>query len=525
VVFLGCGGGGGGGGGGPPAAFLFYTNESDKLGLWAVDPTAVSPAKIEIEDASTSVMSPTLVEAGSWGGTSGRITDVYTRRLVYGKDAGGGSANLYQLDARAASTGLTPVQLSSFADTLCSMVAEPDYANPENSLVFTTSPGADGNCGTTSDNVVHMISLSSGASDAPIEFAAGATLVGVVRSTSSGAIEDLLVLYAGDLWAGMPPGAAEDLGAVGSASLVAEWAGRTWLNVDNALKYFDLATSELDDPVGGPITFSTTPVFALDATHLFFSETSAGATINGILLDSSAESYTVHDLDGAQSIDLLQSAKNSLVYRDHTTGIWYGVPKSGGAPAELLVPQAAADSFSVHVSGPMVYITDAGTNVNATSIKEDGTGRVDYPGSATESFAWCAMGDSTIHMSTSRLDNPRYVVLVDAGDSDVALTSYDGPTGTQIAALGNITGVDSQIAYGIANASGDATLFAAGLGESKIWSVKATTANSAVLIDTSPSGKFLAPVGSSGCTTGGTGSLAAIGLTLLALLRRRRPAR
>ncbi len=197
----GSGGGGSGGGGPPPPPAVQYVAPADSAFVAAIDPANPGPVF--------------LGQPGSYAGarlfTTGTLvagSPVLANQSDYAEIYKSSDGHLYRLDLSI--TGApTPRQVSSEAnattDDLCSLsgataslgtdvnyVAEQfynDFANPENSTYFYRLPGPDGTCN-TSDDVVFMVKLGMGASDAPI---LARLPLAVIHDPNTGAIAGYVV--------------------------------------------------------------------------------------------------------------------------------------------------------------------------------------------------------------------------------------------------------------------------------------------------------------------------------------------
>ena len=214
IAVVSCGGGGSGGGGGdsggggsgnnpppPPPPTVQYVAPADSSFVAAIAPHNPGAAS--------------LGQLGSYAGARLFITGTIqsgvptvVNQAGYAEIYKSGDGHIYRLDL-SITAAPTPRQVSSEGnatiDDLCSLsgatavlgtdqnyLAEQyfnDFANPENSAYFYRLPGPDGTCN-TSDDVVFMVKLNMGASDAPVLARMPAA---VVHDPNTGAITGFVV--------------------------------------------------------------------------------------------------------------------------------------------------------------------------------------------------------------------------------------------------------------------------------------------------------------------------------------------
>jgi hypothetical protein len=524
---VGCSGGDGGGSS-TPASFLFFTHavpvDSVTAGLWAVNPQDPNPEATRIEhlDFEAPLLGLTLVDAGSWGGTRGIITSVHTRWVVYAKDDGTGFVRLYRLNALASTTVPVPEQVGDLpagcgADVggigLPLLRAFTDHADPANGLVAWRSAGDDTTCGST-DDVVTLIPIGAAATTTGAALPAGASVLGVARSAASGAIERVLAVQGGALWSCGLDAVCETVLDAADPQLVAEWAGKTWLIAEGALRFYDAATNELGSPPGEPITPGV--LRALDGTRLFYTD---GTTIFSLALDGATAPAAVHTVPEGQFVGSVLLSTNRIVFP--AAGAVWSVPKAGGDAAPLLT----GTPTQTFVSETSIYFTLVD---GVALMNEDGTGREDIETPEDSSLSWRFVGGDTIRTGGRRSEYPRYLVLenVDADAQTITLTGYDGPSRRAAGTVGTIYGAGPEgSSVMMIEGSADATLMlsATVLGGTaamlELRLVEAARPDSLRLLaaSTAYDPEFaLVPmfVGTPGCESGGGAALSSLALVL-----------
>jgi len=211
IALAGCGGGdssgfidnggGGGGGGPPPPTTTQFVAPSDISFVDAIDP---SNPVLHFSPTLGTYAGKRLFTTGTVVPGQPMLSNQAGFAQIY-KDSGG---HLYRLNLSVTGSP-TATQVSSEAnatiDDLCSLNGANvslgtdanylavqfynDFANPENSVYFYRLPGPDGVCN-TSDDVVYMVKLGMGSTDAPV---LARMPIAVVHDPASGAIKGYVV--------------------------------------------------------------------------------------------------------------------------------------------------------------------------------------------------------------------------------------------------------------------------------------------------------------------------------------------
>ena len=529
VIFLSsCSGGGGDGGsaGGAstPTTYLFFTGGASAA-LGAVDPgNATSVGLVTVEpNPATIIGGVNPVYGGSFNATALQVNGVHHRAVVYFKDVGGGTFQLFRASALAAPA---PVRVSSAsfansgATTLCAVTVYSDFANGDNGRVVYTQAGADAGCGSTADNPLSMATLPMSNTTAPVLHATlGARVIREIRN-SGGAISGWIMLLGANLsWyqADMAAATSQLLaGSVTSASYRASGAGKEFLAVDTGagpqVRIFD-GTATLKNPGNAATALTASFDCKADDTYLFCADTTAaGRTIRRLPLDGSA-TWTAIYSGFSETMTGIVLSENRVLFRDTATAgqlLLSSVPKLPFDPA--LVFPALVCRFStttaderIFASGTRVYCSEAlDSPTRVKHIREDGEDEVSITDPSTTALSWAWQGGSTRTVNEFQKAE-RIVLMGQTGAGVTRLTSYDGPSGLALADLTNTvwTGFSILPPTALADANKGNTLVvltdSGGFGE--LFFANNATANSLVRL-TATAANSETFVGASGCTRG-----------------------
>jgi hypothetical protein len=523
VLLAACGGSGGGET--TPASYLFFSSDGTLAGVRAVDPA--SPGSPLVLDGAANPVAPQLLTVGKWGGTSGKLSRLHTHAMVYSRDAGSGTAQYFRLAGTPSSTPPAPVQIAdaSALGTPCSFLVYPDYSAPDSSLLEVRT----GDCG---DPDLSIVPLSAGADRALVPGPRKGRIQAPVRSASSGAIVRLLMIGGGKLYAEAPDLAeAEEQLLVDSSDVspVVEWAGKTWLRVGAALAYYDAATRALVEPAGG-VAFAPGTVFASDETRLYFVAPEASATLYSIELDGSGAPTPLLTLAADEQASQLRASRGRVIYQRGGGTAWCSVPKAGGG-STVLFDGGDQGAPYLAIAGARLYFTTGDMPTRAASMKEDGSDRTDL-GDSTYSAAWGFTGAGEAPIGSYQQRPAGHLFLSEAGADGWTLTGYDGASGEALGVVGTLPGSYFPTEP-LLEGSGGATLLVATRGlvtatvginptTTDLFFADASRAGSLVTIDDGDGDHWF--IGTSGCSAGGPGGLAAGLLAAVGLWLLRRPA-
>ncbi len=444
------------GGSGTPA-YLFYTK-----GLNAVDPDSpASPTEV-VPEANLATapfgfgFTAESFLVGTYDSAAQTISDLHTYAIIYAHTDG----NFYKVSALK-SGSLAPVRVSSesMADQLCEErndSSTADLANPDNSQLIYTLPGADSLCN-TSDDVWKMVRLSMSATDAPIM---AKPTVDNISDQTTGAITGWLVhdTVANELqrcdasFAGCSAITPVTI-SVGQLSRVAN--NLVLLEIDNQLFVYDAVANTL-----------SSSIFAIPAGTYLEDEASDGSTsyfVHGSSIyqfpaDGSAMA-TVLATEG-DDIQRIQLNDNNIVYQLSSSGQNVeikSVPKAGGTPISLVTATGTDNVSMLIAKNNRVYYNIQNTMltgsifttvpVAAGVIDDDGMNQVEIMTAAWNGFIY----NTTMNLGSSSIgDLVDKVILAEGYDiagtsggyAGATLKSVDAATFVDIATLGTLPTTD-----------------------------------------------------------------------------------
>jgi len=524
-----CGRGGdsegaGAGGVSTPTTYLFFTGGAN-ASLGAVDPGNATPGGlITVEPSAAAINSVNAIYAGNYDATMLQITGVHHHAVIYFKDVGGGTLQLFKVNAL---TGAAPapfrVSSASFASggatALCSVAVYSDYANPDNSRVVYTQAGVDTGCGGT-DDPLSMATLSMNSTTAPVVHGTlGALVVHEIRG-NGGAIAGWIMRLGANLMqfpADMSAGTAQLLsGSVTSVVHLASGVGKEFLAVNTGggsqVKIFD-GTAVLKNPGNAATALPASFDCKADDAYLFCADvTATGRTIRRLPLDGSA-TWTAIYTGFSETMTGIVLSQSRVLFKDTSTSgqlNLFSVPKVPFDPTFVFPNLVCRFSTTfpdeeILASGPRVYCSEAlDTPTLAKHVHEDGEDEVLITDPSATLLAWGWQSGSTRGVNEFQ-KSERLLLMGQTGAGVNRLTSYDGASGLVLADLPNtvLAGFSIQSPTVLADANNGNTLVTLldGGGFYELFFANSTTANSLTRL-TSTAGNSEAFVGASGCTIG-----------------------
>ena len=402
--------------------YLFF-----KGPLSAVDPADPSNP-IAIEPAGTTANVTPIEQATYRPAPFYTLVDRHYDTIVYRRTASG---TLWKVSVLLGG-GLTPAQLSNESGiaSICSLQAEPDYADANNAEFVYRLPGADGTCG-NADDVWRMVKVGMSATDAP--YTALQPLV-AIHDRATGAISGWLAINGSNLNAYDENFANPALVSAFSATpsvLATSPDGHIALLVDNALRVYNPQAASLTGSLG---TVTSLGNALRDATYVYFDD---GAALYKLPLDGSAVASLVQI--GAASASLLSLTTDYIVYWDGSSVM--SVPKSGGSAVTLTT--SGSDSIeTIGASGTKYYFhgfhydpSVPGWRSTAHVIEEDGSNDTTISDAAW--FGWTEPTTVSFGSGTRDLALDR-ILLRSVLTAPYRLVSYVGASGTELATLGTL---------------------------------------------------------------------------------------
>jgi hypothetical protein len=505
-----------------PMTYLFFTGGANAA-LGAVDPANATPAGlITVEPSAAAINSVNPIYAGNYDATMLQITGVHHHAVTYFKDVGGGTLQLFKVNAL---TGAAPapvrVSSASFANSgataLCSVAVYSDYANPDNSRVVYTQAGVDAGCSTADDPVL-MATLSMSSATSPVAGPVGARVIRELRD-NGGAIAGWIMLLGANLrWyqADMASGTSQLLTAsVTSVNYLAGGTGKEFLAVNTGsgpqVRIFD-GTATLKNPGNSATALPASFDCKADDTYLFCADvTATGRTIRRLPLDGSA-TWTAIYTGFSETMTGIVLSQSRVLFKDTSTSgqlNLFSVPKVPFDPTfvfpDLVCRFAGTGDEQILASGPRVYCSEAiDSPTRARHVHEDGEDEVLITDASATLLVWGWQSGSTRAVNEFQ-KSERLLLMGQTGAGVNRLTSYDGPSGLVLADLMNtvLAGFSIQLPTVLADANNGNTLVTLldGGGFYELFFANTATANSLVRL-TSTAGNSESFVGASGCTLG-----------------------
>jgi len=511
---------GGAGGVSTPTTYLFFTGGASAA-LGAVDPANATPAGLIAVEPSTAVISnANPVYAGSYDGKALQITGVHYHAVIYFKDVGGGTLQLFKASALIGGAP-APARVSSASFTnsgttlLCNVAVYPDYANPDNSRIVYTQAGVDTGC-STADDTVSMATLSMSSATAPVPGPVGARVIRELRD-NSGAITGWIMLLGANLrWYQADMAAFQPLaGSVTSVNYLASGAGKEFLEVNAQVRIFD-GTATLKNPGNAATALPANFDCKADDIYLFCADTTPGTgrTIWRLPLDGSAAWTTIYT-GSSETMTGIVLSESRVLFKDTSTAgqidllsvpkVPFGPPVYPSFYYPWLVCRFSTTNGDegIFTSGARVYCSEyADSATRAKHVHEDGEDEVLITGSAGTQLYWTRQSGSIRGVNDfQRADRLLLMGQTSAGVN--RLTSYDGPTGFALADLtnANTAGFAYPAPLGDANNGNTLVILSdSSTGNGELFFANNGAANSLVRLTTTANSEAF--VGASGCTVG-----------------------
>jgi hypothetical protein len=412
--------------------YLFFADNSNTC-IQAVDPRDATT--VILDQGSTTY--PNLLETGSVT-SSGLLTGVETRALLWLRDDGSGNYQAFKVDAPVGSRKTRMSTLSLPAANVCNMQLFPDHAHPSEStlvILAKASPAAD--CFTAADVSVYLLRLSMGPTTDPL--VATSTLYFSDRIqpvyAPNGAIAQWLMTDGSQSFVEPANLTTSHTVQSGWWTPLAQTPGRLWVS-DGAgyLKYLAHDGTSFQEPGGATTTMPsiTDPAnapdypYTADESYLYWVDLTR---ILRVKLDGSAAPELIHAIPPGGRIRSLTLTSGKVVYSDNVTKAFHAIPRAGGAPAQIDPILAPGVNVGVQAAGSSLFFADI-DNQRAYSMAEDGTDLVEFV-SSTHDINWFFTRAATRPFSGNATTGAARAILVDDSPSDAGVfwaRSYDAAT-------------------------------------------------------------------------------------------------